>query len=61
MKLTTIWILCFWMLFVAIGIRVMSIEKELKILNKTLVQINYAIIEQNTILKFDPMDEKRNV
>ena len=32
----------------------LNIQTELKTMNKTLTEINHAMIEQNTILKFNP-------
>lgn len=47
--------------FIIVEIALLNISKnlnELKDINENLKQINYAMVEQNAILKYNPMDEK---
>lgn len=51
-------IVCFfWLLLVAIGVKIIDIRNELKILNTNLVQINQTMQEQNKIFGTSPEEE----
>lgn len=56
MKWTHIYLILIWLIISALTIKIIDIKNELQTLNKTLIEINHAMIEQNTILKFNPND-----
>lgn len=47
-----------FLFFIILELAFLNIQTELRTMNKTLTEINYAMVEQNAILKYNPMDEK---
>lgn len=58
MKRTNVYLILTWLIISILVIKVTGIKTELQKLNQTLTEINYAMVEQNAILKYNPMDEK---